>query len=260
VTPLEPIYFACDACGGPIRWLDRSGNTFGGFTQWSDGVIEGPMLARPTRRCGRCPHCNKLVWVPRLHRLYTPDDRDDRVVRITAIGAQRIAVLNIVRRATGLGLHAAHEALARVPVVVHVAEPSAVAAELAAAGATASGLDRSVPLLVQTTAEEIVELADASRGSPDELDIRFAAWRIDNDRFRDGMTWMPYRDRVPSARANLERMLELLSADDLLAVEILRQLERYDDARERLAAFRDHSLAKQFERLLDARVAEIVAL
>jgi hypothetical protein len=270
--PSRPSFARCAGCGATFEYDgSRSGNTFGGVTCWSDGILEGPMLARPAYECYRCPSCAKLVWIPQLTSWFD-GARDHGAlsvwVDLRSMAARRVEVIHAIRRATDLGVAAARELVSSGAfVVVPSGSAADLAAALAALGATARVRARAgdrAGTAIPTTAVEVIELAEATRDQPAELAIRLEAWTKDNAPFRDGAPWVSFAERPPVIRANLERVLALTPPSDedqaILGVEILRQLERFDEARALLATARAHRWFGRYEFLLAGRVAHLVRL
>lgn len=65
MTPGRSIIRRCTSCDGAIKQRTlNSGNTFGAQF-WTDGKRDAPMLPHYPLLV-RCPHCNKLLWMPSL--------------------------------------------------------------------------------------------------------------------------------------------------------------------------------------------------
>lgn len=198
MTPPEPFYVLCPACGAPHRSWSRSGNTYGATTLWSDGVVTSVMLPPPDPIVARCARCAVYFWLDAAQRLFPREGADpEAVLHITAVGPERAGVIRIGDE----------------------------------------GLD-AAPNVAAPTEAFLLDALDAGAAPtrPHEVALRVSAWRVGNDPYRGtGRAFVRYGDRTARVRESLERLVDVLSLDVpeecVLRGECARQLERFDEAR-----------------------------
>lgn len=274
MMPPVPILRRCPRCGTGLRdQADRSGNTFGGLTVWSDGVGIGPMMSPGRQRGGRCgnPACRAALWTDDLRSVEVSTVDDPPCVLLRAVGGNRIGAFRALRAATGLGLREVVALADQVPVTVSVSSDhgavETLLRDLEAAGADAVGLEdtraafAAARELDPLDPEGYRELIDASRAPTlpgvDHriIKLRREMWRAGNARFRGtGAPWQRYLDRPSIEGDNAARLFELLDdrSEDLderlQKVELARQLERFDVCLALIAGIADDEYRRAAER------------
>jgi hypothetical protein len=272
MRPPDEVFRRCSHCSALVREWDASGgNTFGGITIWSDGIAEGPMLRRPDLVGRRCPACHTAVWTRSLARVrYGEDDDYARcAVVLLAIGPNAIAVNRAIRTAIPMTVRDAHTLIHEAPIPLALPRSSAPELVAAVTEAGADAVDMTQPGATRRFDLELLDsagYAELVASANHELDIRLEWWRFDNEPYRGDRDWHRYADRPANVQDNALRLFELLrssddrSSDDrLLAAELARQLERYDDAIALVGTMTDeaaHALAD----LARARRPELVRL
>lgn len=256
MTPGPDEITRCPKCHALHRcWSHGSGNMMGAVV-WTDGRVVAPFS--PEDRCvTRCPHCGEVFLrsaacvVGMLRPAWSRGRCDVRVTLQVVPSAARVDVMRLCREVFGWSLAEAKGAVDRVPTVLagacHPDEAAELAERVSAVGAvmTCEPLEppaptgaepaewRSAPYGDMPTEPELVALAERLASVGDETMVRGLAWRDGNDPFRaSGVEWVPYASR-PLARANLERLLELLPGSEegrIVRAEALRQLGRFSDS------------------------------
>lgn len=256
MTPGPDEVMRCPKCHALHRCRSLGSGNMMGAVAWTDGRVVAPLS--PEDRCvTQCPRCGEAFLrsppfvVGTLLPAWSRARCDVRVILEAVPPTARVDVMRLCRAAYGWSLAEAKSAVDRAPTVLAEASHPDEAAELAArAGAfgvvvTCEPLEapappgteppewRAAPYGHMPTEPELLALAERLGSVDEEAMVRSLAWRDGNDPFRaSGEEWVPYASR-PLARANLERLLELLPGSEdgrIVRAEALRQLGRFSDS------------------------------
>lgn len=235
MTPPQEEHRRCPACGQWFSWSSRSGNSFGATT-WSDGCVLGPMVPNYTP-IARCPSCARWIWLRDAPVCYPSEDEHPLTVTEPPRDRARAAIL--LRRLLGLSLVEVKELL-RQPLPWSLAMPDRYAVEEALASGLLTAERPCPPLGTLPRASWPERLQHWLEALQDEIPPeREAALRQQivwqsNHPYRGEAPWVAVARREPQL---LESWLRLAQLTDVLWLrgDLLRQIERYDEAARWLA-------------------------
>ncbi|WP_164018251.1 ribosomal protein L7/L12 [Pyxidicoccus trucidator] len=291
MMPGPVLVLACPRCGALHRCHSlASGNTFGAIV-WTDGWRDAPMLPLPPL-ISRCAACHRFFWVGRAERrgaLGTSKSvlESATVVTLESVGKRRVEVMHLVRRAIGEDLQEVKRRIDRLPTELgryfHQGEVRELAARFEALGARVtlreemSQVWRSTTPVGSESAPRVRDPDEAgflealaeglAQEQDEERELRLQAWWAGNEPYRQGTPWVPFSQRSQGARDNLCALVALCAPDDvtqrLFRAEALRELERFDEARDILSGEFPAPLdrvAAYIRELATQRIAEVQQL
>ncbi|MFY0567459.1 ribosomal protein L7/L12 [Archangium lansingense] len=185
---------------------------------------------------------------------------------LVAVGPRRLEIMALLREHFGVSLSEVKQLLERLPLELHPRgglgfhQLDELIKRYRAAGAVLERYPlppspKPAPLPGEELPPEWLELpgmeelpeADllaalaqgVTQDRDEERELRSMAWWASNDPYREpGATWKPFAEREPAAWENLRALQELLDPQEPLErwmkAEALRELERFDEARELL--------------------------
>jgi len=238
-----------------------SGNNCGSVL-WSDGFIDGPMLAI-NQPVAMCAICRKPFWAQRANCLgEIPPfwvqgriDIDWASLALVEVGSNRILVMKVLREHLGWSLPDTIErVVGSLPVALMTADPLVGRVQelrdaLTSVGATTRYEEQPATVVEHPSSWDAAPwAADLDEGSAfdmldlarfasrhEELWLRVRAWHLGNMPYRkEGSSWLPIASRGPRLTRNLEHLLHLTDdpgLDRVTRAEVARELGRFELAK-----------------------------
>lgn len=230
MTSAVDIVVTCPHCRQPNRRLRLASLSARLLRHWSDGCSDPVPPPSVLHRCGACGTADFREAFTDLGWLRMADTVDD--IDLVSPGPDRVKTMQVLRRFTGVDLHAAQSLLQRPPTRIATGlcldDSARLAGMLRAVGAEYSVQIREVapgnpaswfeaPLLQDASDVEtlLMRLAAPDLDDNGEAALRLALYQHWNAPFREASAeWVPGDRRDAAQQSNAHRLSSLLREDD----------------------------------------------